>query len=95
MAASELRVRLTPRADRTALTDWREGVLHVRVFAPPVDGAANKALVELLASALGLRKSAIIIRSGQSSRDKKLAVEGLDPDELEAVLLRALDRDTA
>ncbi len=79
---ARLRVRLTPRARCDALGEWREGVLLVRVAAPPVDGKANEALVGLLAGALGVPKRDVTIVAGAASRDKAVEVAGLDADEL-------------
>jgi uncharacterized protein YggU (UPF0235/DUF167 family) len=64
-------------------------VLHLRVAAPPVDGAANSALIAYLSDVLGVRKSAIIIKSGTSSREKKLEIDELTPDELHLRIERA------
>ena len=63
---------------------------NVRIAAAPVDGAANAALVRLLAEQLGLRKSDIQIVAGSSSRNKRLAAEGLSQDELEKRILKFL-----
>jgi uncharacterized protein YggU (UPF0235/DUF167 family) len=67
-------VRLIPRASRTAVATVREGVLHVRVTAAPVNGAANRALVELLGTTLRLGARAIVIESGATSARKRLSV---------------------
>jgi len=77
-----LRVRLTPKGGRSAITHYELGVLHARVSAPPVDGAANKALIELLSDSLKIPKSRIEFASGETSRDKVLRVEGVGADEL-------------
>jgi uncharacterized protein (TIGR00251 family) len=72
---------LTPRADRNALAgvipaaDGRPA-LHIRLAAPPVEGAANKALITFLAAALDLRKADISIRSGETGRLKLLDLQG-------------------
>jgi len=76
-----LSVRLTPRAARDGLAGVTEdangrGMLAIRLSAPPVDGAANKALIAFLAKALGLRKTDIAIRSGELSRMKILELAG-------------------
>ena len=76
-----LAVRLTPRAGRNGLDGVRldaEGraVLQIRLAAPPVEGAANKALIGFLADALKLRKSDVTIRSGETSRLKVLQLAG-------------------
>lgn len=67
-------VRLIPRASRSAVAGVREGVLQVRVTAAPVDGAANRALLELLAKALRLGVTGIRIESGGTSSRKRLSV---------------------
>ncbi len=76
-----LAVRLTPRASRNGLDGVVAGadgrvVLQVRLVAPPVEGAANKALVAYLAEALRLRKSDIRIASGETARQKLLVLAG-------------------
>src|SRR5947199_10647327 len=65
-----IRVRLTPRGGRNAVSRREGDLLYVRVAAPPVEGAANRALIALLADTLGIAKSRIAIVSGESSRDK-------------------------
>ncbi len=77
----ELAVRLTPKAGRdridgVGLDPSGKPVLRVRVAAPPVDGAANKALVKLLAKTTGVAKSRICFLSGEGGRVKRLALSG-------------------
>lgn len=74
---ADLMVRVTPRASRSAisgLTVLADGrlALAVRIAAPPVDGAANAALIELLAGSLHLRRRAIRIMAGDGSRLKRV-----------------------
>ncbi len=76
-----LAIRLTPRANRTALDGVMRGAdgrpaLHLRLAAPPVEGAANQALIAVLAEALAVRKADIRIRSGQTARRKVLVIAG-------------------
>jgi uncharacterized protein len=83
-------VRLTPRsrADRILGFDTDaqgQRILKVAVAAAPVDGAANAALIKLLAKRLGIPKSAITLISGASARIKRLALAG-DPARLAAAL---------
>jgi len=85
-----LRVRLTPKGGRDALRLWEAEVLHVRVAAPPVDGAANRALVALLSKALGIAKSRISITGGETSRDKLLQVDGILAEELSCRIEKSL-----
>ena len=76
-----LAVRLTPRAGRDGVDGIGMGadgraMLRVRLAAPPVDGAANEALIDFLANTLGVRKKDIVIRSGQAGRLKILEIVG-------------------
>jgi len=77
-----VRVRLTPRGGRDRIEGWIDDpsgpVLKVRVSAPPVDGRANDALIRLLAKSLGLARSAVTIRTGQTARIKTVEITG-DP----------------
>ena len=77
-AGLTLRVRVQPRASRNALSGEREGALVVRLTAPPVEGAANEALVRLLGKALGVAPSAVRVVSGATGRNKVVSVAGLD-----------------
>lgn len=70
-----------PRAARDEIVGWQEGVLRVRVSAPPVDSKANDALEKLLAKALGVPKVAVGIVSGAKSRDKTVLIDGLSQDD--------------
>ena len=81
--SARINVRLQPRASRDEILGWNDdGALRVRVKAPPVDGAANKALVQLLAKALGKSKSEVVLVSGATARNKIIEVEGLTSEEL-------------
>ena len=71
-----LDVRLTPRASRVSVEVDGE-LVRVRVAAPPVAGRANAALVRLLAKRLGVARRDVSIVRGQSSRTKRVAVEGV------------------
>ena len=79
---ARLRVRLQPRASRNEVVGWQEGVLRVRLTAPPVEGAANKALTDFIAEVLGVKRAQVRLVSGQKSRDKVLEIEGLTEEEL-------------
>ena len=84
-------MRVQPRACRNEITGWKEGSLYVRLSAPPVEGTANKACVELLADRLGVKRGQVRLVSGEKSRDKALAVEGLSQAEAERRLGREED----
>lgn len=78
-----LQVRVQPRASRNqvAATSGSKSLL-VKVTAPPVKGAANRACIELLADALGIRKSALAIVKGHQARDKVIQIAGLSETEV-------------
>ena len=83
-APVRLSVRVQPRASRNEIIGFREGSLRVRLQAPPVDGAANEALVLVLADALGVPRRHVRLVSGLASRQKVV--------EIDAVARPALDR---
>lgn len=88
-----LRLRLTPRASTNAVLGWRaDGALGVRVTAPPVEGAANRAVEALLAETLGLPRSAVSVARGERSRDKLVRVAGMTLAEVRTSLERAASR---
>ena len=72
-----LRVRVIPRASANALCGEMEGVLKVRLQAPPVEGKANKALCRFIARKLGVPGKSVEIVSGETSRVKSLLLRGL------------------
>jgi uncharacterized protein len=78
-----IEVKVTPRASRNAIAGMRNGVLQVRVTAPPVDDAANRAVVKLLAKAAGVPRSRVTIVRGERGRRKLVAIEGADRKALE------------
>ncbi|THD70413.1 DUF167 family protein [Phenylobacterium sp.] len=82
-----LTVRVTPRGGRDALDGWAadaEGrpILKVRVAAAAADGAANAAVLALLAKSLGRPRSALTLVAGQTARLKRIEVEGLEAAQL-------------
>ncbi|HEV8230029.1 MAG TPA: DUF167 domain-containing protein [Candidatus Limnocylindria bacterium] len=77
-------VRVTPRASANAVGGERDGALLVRVTAPPVEGKANDAVLEVLAEALGLPRSVVMLERGLVGRTKRVSV----PLAAESALLR-------
>jgi len=71
-------VRLTPRAVADRVDGVLDGVLKARVTAPAVEGAANHALVRLLASELDVPRTSVRIVAGATAREKLIVVEGVD-----------------
>jgi len=74
-------LRLQPRASKNEMIGVDAGATHlrIRVTAPPVDDAANAALVKFLADFFGIKKSAVRIKSGLRSRNKTVEVNNLTP----------------
>jgi uncharacterized protein (TIGR00251 family) len=82
-----VRVRVQPRASRDEILGWRaDNVLGVRVTAAPVEGQASAAVARLVATALGLPRSAVTVVRGERGRDKVLRVAGLSAEEVRARL---------
>jgi uncharacterized protein (TIGR00251 family) len=71
-------VRLQPRASKNEIAGLQGVALKVRVTAPPVDGLANEAMVELLSKALKTARRNVCIVSGHSSRTKAVEVREVD-----------------
>jgi len=85
-----LLVRAQPGASRDRLRGVEQGMLKVCVTQAPEKGKANKAIVSLLAKALGLRRSQIELLAGQTTRNKRFLVRGVSPEDLVARLRAAL-----
>lgn len=83
----ELLVRVIPRAHKTALAGERDGHLLIRLAAPPVDGAANAALIDFLGDVLDHPTRQIRIVSGGQSRAKRIEIAGLRIEDVRARLL--------
>lgn len=82
MPEATLKVRVNPRSSRNQVTGWNDGILGVKITAPPVDGAANKECIEYVADLLGVKKSQVSIISGQTSRDKALRISDISIEEI-------------
>ena len=92
---ARLTVRLTPRGGADRIDGWDadavgRAVLKARVRAAPADGQANAALIALIARALAIRRSDVVISRGATARLKALEIEGLSDSEIRTRLdLRA------
>jgi uncharacterized protein len=78
-------VQVVPRASRAAVGPAVGERLRVAVTAPPVDGAANAAVIDALASAFGVRRAAVSIVRGETGRRKTVRIEGGSAATLEAL----------
>ena len=83
-----LDVRVIPRAGKSGIAGTRDGALLVRLSAPPVDGAANAELIEVLAKALDVPRRMVSLVSGERSRQKRLRVSGVSENEARSKLTR-------
>lgn len=81
----ELLVLVQPRASRTKVVGEHDGRLKIALAAPPVDGEANAALIEFVSDALDVRKADVRLVDGETSRRKRLIVQGVA---LEQVLVK-------
>lgn len=79
-------VRVVPRASRSEIVGEYDSSLKIRLAAPPVDGAANKELVKLVARTFGIPRSAVEIAGGETSRTKQLRIYGIDSKEFARVI---------
>jgi uncharacterized protein (TIGR00251 family) len=78
-------VHVQPRATRSEIVGLHGAALKVRLQAPPVDGAANEALVALLAERLGVARRSVRVVAGVSSRAKTIEVDGTTEDAVRAL----------
>ena len=86
----ELEVHVRPGGRRNAVEGTHDGVLAVRVSAPPADGKANEAVRRVLAEAFGVRPGAVAIVSGTTNRRKRVRITG-DPDAIARCLRELAD----
>ncbi|MBW7907719.1 MAG: YggU family protein [Kiritimatiellae bacterium] len=86
--AVHLHIRVAPRASRTEVAGTHGEALKIRLQAPPVDGAANEALIEFLAEALQVPRSTIRIERGHTGRNKEISIQGSAAQIQPARLLR-------
>lgn len=89
--SARLRVRVHAGAKREGVRGWMaDGTLRIEVTAPPEGGSANRAVTELLARLLGIRRAQVEVVRGESSRLKWIECEGLSEAELRQRIERAL-----
>ena len=79
-------VRVIPRSSKSEIVGEIDGVIKIKLKAPPVDGAANEELVKLLSKLIGVSKSAVEITNGKSGRTKRLRIIGINTKTLREAL---------
>ena len=83
MAETHLRIHVTPRSGRDEIVGWRKTELAVRVTVPPEGGKANAVVCRVVAKALGVPKSAVTVKRGDTSRHKTLSIDGVSARDIE------------
>ena len=86
MPPVRLEVYIQPRASTTELAGTHDGLIKIRIAAPPVENAANLALIEFIARRLGIAKRCVRVVSGAASRRKMLEIEGVNTETVLATL---------
>ncbi|MEA3208785.1 MAG: uncharacterized protein QOE70_1842 [Chthoniobacter sp.] len=76
-----LRLRVVPNAKRSEVVGRHGDAIKVKIQAPAMDGKANEALLDFLAGKLALPRRALALATGEKSRDKAIAIDGLDLEE--------------
>jgi len=84
--AITVEILVQPRASRAKIGPMHDGRLKIAVTAPPVDGEANAAVVDLLARRLGVARGDIAVIAGASSRRKTLRIAGVTTQQIEALI---------
>ena len=87
-----LRLRVSPGATRAGVVGRHGDAWKVSVTAPPTDGRANDAVLELLADTLAVPRAAVTLVSGHAARDKIVALAGVDAGDIERRLEAATRR---
>jgi hypothetical protein len=83
---AQFALRVQPRASRNAIVGVMGDAVKLAITAPPVDGKANEAVIEYLADLFRLPKSSIVIVSGESGRNKLIAIRGRSAEQVRKVL---------
>jgi uncharacterized protein (TIGR00251 family) len=86
--AVTLRIRVQPRASRTALAGEHAGAIKLKIAAPPVDGKANEQCRRFLAKLLDVSAGSVEIIAGDSSRDKVIRIHNISADRVREALRR-------
>jgi uncharacterized protein (TIGR00251 family) len=86
MSSATFSIRIQPRASKNEIIVMEGGGFKIRLTAPPVDGAANEALIRFLADTFSVTRSQIEIVSGHTSKNKIVRIDGVGKEDTERVL---------
>jgi uncharacterized protein (TIGR00251 family) len=87
MPSARIKVQVQPRASRDEVMDMLEDRVRIRLAAPPVDNAANEALVAFVAELLDIPKRRVRLAAGATSRKKELEIDGMSEQQARDLLL--------
>jgi uncharacterized protein (TIGR00251 family) len=79
---AKLAVQVQPNANQNKVLGFKQGVLHIRIAAPPVRSKANQELTKHLSDILGITKSQVTIQKGATSKRKLISIEGLNQEQV-------------
>ncbi len=83
---AQFALRVQPRASRNAIAGTIGDAIKLAITAPPVDGKANQAVIEFLANLFRVSKSSVVIVSGETGRNKLIAIRGMSAEQVRKVL---------
>ncbi|MEE8418657.1 MAG: DUF167 domain-containing protein [Dehalococcoidales bacterium] len=91
---AKLAVQVQPNARRNQLLGQKDGVLQIRIAAPPTEGKANRELAKYLGGILGIAKSRVVIQKGARAKRKLIIVKELDQDRMTEIIDKAAREET-
>ncbi len=80
--SASLQIRIQPGASQNKIVSYENGILKLRIAAPPIEGKANRKTIQFLADILDVPPSRILIKSGLASKQKLIVVDGLTGDQI-------------
>lgn len=80
-----LKVHANPKSSKNAFMDWKEDILYIKITAPPVEGAANEAIIKFLAKELKIKKSQVSLEKGDKSREKVFLIKNMSMEDIKEI----------
>ena len=90
--ACRITVQVQPKSSQNRVTRFEDGIVYVKIAAPPVKGKANQELIKYLSGILGVSKSSINIEKGETSKKKLVSIQGLTQDEINGIIEAQLNK---